>query len=345
MVAKFPQGSPGETSAVLHLPLPTSQTLATYENQPAGASRSRVHRLVPVLPPTINGHGPLAWKPPSMTSSSDLEAMKAETVVETGSENTPDVQHPTLAAKPAGNSLIKHVVAFLGEFFGTFIFLWTAFVIAQIANQLPDIPAAGQGSSPGQLLMISFGFGFGVMVGVFIFFRVSGGNLNPAVTLTLVLAKAVPPVRGVVMVVAQMIAGMAAAGAASAMTPGEIAFTNGLGGGASRSRGVFIEAFATALLCLTVLFLAVEKAKATFMAPFVIGIALFLGHLIAVYYTGAGLNPARSFGPCIAASSFPDYHWIYWVGPLLGSVIAFGIWKTFKVLEYELVNPGQDSDK
>lgn len=342
---KISKGSLGDPSAVLHLQVPIRQTLASHENHFAGASRSRIYRLALFLAPTINGHGPLAGKPPSMTSSSDLEAMKAETIVETGSENVPDVQHPTLAAKPAGNSLIKHVVAFLGEFFGTFIFLWTAFVIAQIANQLPDIPAAGQGSSPGQLLMISFGFGFGVMVGVFIFFRVSGGNLNPAVTLTLVLAKAVPPVRGVVMVVAQMIAGMAAAGAASAMTPGEIAFTNGLGGGASRSRGVFIEAFATALLCLTVLFLAVEKAKATFMAPFVIGIALFLGHLIAVYYTGAGLNPARSFGPCIAASSFPDYHWIYWVGPLLGSVIAFGIWKTFKVLEYELVNPGQDSDK
>lgn len=283
-----------------------------------------------------------------MSTSSDIEAMKAETVVEGasqgGSENIPDAQHPTLVAKPAGNSLTNHIVAFLGEFFGTFIFLWTAFVIAQIANQLPDIPPAGQGSSPGQLIMISFGFGFGVMVGVFIFFRVSGGNLNPAVTLTLVLAKAVPPIRGVVMVVAQMIAGMAAAGAASAMTPGEIAFANSLGGGASRSRGVFIEAFATALLCLTVLFLAVEKARATFMAPFVIGIALFLGHLIAIYYTGAGLNPARSFGPCIAASSFPNYHWIYWVGPILGSVIAFVIWKVFKILEYETCNPGQDSD-
>ena len=44
-----------------------------------------------------------------------------------------------------------------------------------------------------QLIMISFGFGFGVMMGVFMFFRVSGGNLNPAVTLTLVLAQAVPP--------------------------------------------------------------------------------------------------------------------------------------------------------
>ena len=63
--------------------------------------------------------------------------------------------------------------------------------------------------------------------------------MNPAVTLTLVLAQAVPPIRGLFMMVAQMIAGMAAAGAASAMTPGPIAFTNGLGGGASKARGVF----------------------------------------------------------------------------------------------------------
>lgn len=175
--------------------------------------------------------------------------------------------------------------------------------------------------------MISFGFGFGVMVGVFLFFRVSGGNLNPAVTLSLVLAGAVSPLRGAIMGVSQLIGGMAAAGAASAMTPGKVLFANALGGGCSRSRGVFIEAFATALLCLSVLFTAVEKSRVTFMAPFVIGIALMLGHLIAVYYTGAGLNPARSFGPCVAARSFPNYHWIYWVGPFLGSGIAFGIWK------------------
>lgn len=246
--------------------------------------------------------------------------------------------------QPESASAIKnHTIAFLGEFFGTFIFLWTAFMIAQIANQDPAITATG--STPSQLIMISFGFGFGVMVAVFMFFRVSGGNLNPAVTLSLVLAGCIGPVRGVIMFAAQMIAGMAAAGAASAMTPGDIAFANGLGGGCSKARGVFIEAFATALLCLAVLFMAVEKARVTFMAPFVIGVALFLGHLISVYYTGAGLNPARSFGPCIAAKSFPDYHWIYWVGPFLGSAIAFGIWKIFKVLNYETCNPGQDADQ
>ncbi|KAK6462468.1 aquaporin [Scheffersomyces coipomensis] len=255
-----------------------------------------------------------------------------------------DSYDPKLDSSITASPLKNHLIAFLGEFFGTFIFLWTAFVIAQIANQDPNIPKAGHGSEPQQLIMISFGFGFGVMMAVFMFYRVSGGNLNPAVTLTLVLAQAIPPVRGAIMILAQMVAGMAAAGAASAMTPGPIAFANSLGGGASKSQGVFIEAFGTTILCLTVLLMAVEKHKATFIAPFAIGIALFLGHLICVYYTGAGLNPARSFGPCVASRSFPDYHWIYWVGPILGSVISFGIWKILKVLNYETCNPGQDAD-
>lgn len=236
----------------------------------------------------------------------------------------------------------NHLVVALGEFVGTFMFLWSAFVIAQIANQ--DTSVKEPGSHPSQLIMIAFGFGFSLMFAVFIFFRVSGGNLNPAVTLTLVLAKAVPPLRGAIMMLSQLIAGMAAAGAASAMTPGPIAFANGLGGGCSKSRGLFLEAFGTAILCTTVLFMAVEKHRATFMAPLAIGVALFIGHLICVYYTGAGLNPARSFGPCVAARSFPVYHWIYWVGPFIGSLISFGIWKILHILEYQYVNPGQDAD-
>ncbi|ODV82133.1 aquaporin [Suhomyces tanzawaensis NRRL Y-17324] len=268
-----------------------------------------------------------------MTASSEIDH-ESQKPIETY-ERKADAQVTASAWK-------NHLIAVLGEFFGTFIFLWTAFMIAQIANQDPNIPE--NGSDPSQIIMISFGFGFGVMVGVFMMFRVSGGNLNPAVTLTLVLAQAIPPVRGAIMMVTQMIAGMAAAGAASAMTPGPIAFANALGGGASRSQGVFIEAFGTCILCLTVLLMAVEKHRATFMAPFAIGIALFVGHLICIYYTGAGLNPARSFGPAVASRSFPNYHWIYWVGPALGAVIAFAIWKALKLLNYETCNPGQDAD-
>lgn len=56
------------------------------------------------------------------------------------------------------------------------------------------------------------------------------------------------------------------------------------------------------------------------------------------------MNPARSFGPCVVLREFEDYHWIYWVGPLLGSLLASGFYKFVKFLQYETVVPGQDSD-
>lgn len=239
----------------------------------------------------------------------------------------------------------NHLIAVIGEFCGTFLFLLFAELICQIANQSPDIPEPGDGSYPPQLTMIALGFGFSVMVCVFIFYRISGGQLNPAVTLTLALVKAISPVRAALLMVTQIIAGAAAAGAVSAMTPGPIVFNNALGGGASRSQGLFIELFATALLCTTVLFMAVEKHRGTYIAPLAIGIALFVGHLFAVYYTGAGLNPARSFGPNLAMRKFPSYHWIYWLGPFMGSGVSAGLHYLLKFLNYETCNPGQDDSE
>jgi aquaporin related protein len=67
--------------------------------------------------------------------------------------------------------------------------------------------------------------------------------------------------------------------------------------------------FLTTLLVFTICMLAVEKHKATFLAPVGIGIALFVAELAGVYFTGGSLNPARSFGPCVVLKSFPGYHW------------------------------------
>ena len=98
------------------------------------------------------------------------------------------------------------------------------------------------------------------------------------------------------------------------------------------------------MLILTILMLAVEKHKATFLAPVGIGLALFIAELGGVYYTGGSLNPARSFGPCVANEYFPSEHWIYWVGPCLGALLASGFYWFIKSLEYEGANPGQDFD-
>lgn len=63
-----------------------------------------------------------------------------------------------------------------------------------------------------------------------------------------------------------------------------------------------------------------------------------------VFYTGGSLNPARSFGPDVINGKFDGYHWIYWVGPALGSLIAVVFYRLMKTLEYETANPGQDFD-
>lgn len=100
----------------------------------------------------------------------------------------------------------------------------------------------------------------------------------------------------------------------------------------------------TAELVFTILMLAKEKHRSTFIAPVGIGLALFVAEMVGVYYTGGSLNPARSFGPCVIAGSFDPEHWIYWVGPGMGCLFAIAFYKFIKTLEYEMANPGQDGD-
>ena len=40
--------------------------------------------------------------------------------------------------------------------------------------------------------------------------------------------------------------------------------------------------------------------------------------------------------------NFPGYHWIYWVGPLLGSLLASGFYHLLVLVKWENINPGQD---
>jgi aquaporin rerated protein, other eukaryote len=155
---------------------------------------------------------------------------------------------------------------------------------------------------------------------------------------------AVPWLRGGLVFVAQMLGSMTSAGVVLALFPGPLAVTTALGGGTNLAQGLFIEMFLTSMLVFTILMLAVEKHKATYLAPVGIGLALFIAELGGVYYTGGSLNPARSFGPCVANADFPSEHWIYWVGPMLGAMLAAGFYWFIKSLEYQGANPGQDFD-
>lgn len=149
--------------------------------------------------------------------------------------------------------------------------------------------------------------------------------------------------RGLLVFPCQILGGIAASGVVSALFPGPLLVNVSLGAGTSVVQGLFIEMFLTIQFLMVIMMLAVEKHRATFLAPLGIGLTLFICHLTAVYYTGCGVNPARATGPYVVTGGWPGYFWIYWLGPFLGAFVAAGAFKMFKLLGYETANPGQDS--
>ena len=235
----------------------------------------------------------------------------------------------------------NHFIAMCGEFVGTVLFLYFALSGAQVANSVNT--SSGQsiaetGSNPQQLQYIALSFGFSLAVNAWVFFRISGGLFNPAVTFGMCLIGALPWVRGGLLFITQILGGMAAAALVSCMFPGELNVRTTLGGGTTVVQGLFIEMFLTAQLVFTIFMLAAEKHKGTFIAPVGIGLSLFIAELTGVFFTGGSLNPARSFGPAVVDLKFASYHWIYWLGPVLGSIVAAGFYKFIKILEYETVS-------
>ncbi|KAI1348173.1 aquaporin-like protein [Xylaria sp. FL0043] len=220
------------------------------------------------------------------------------------------------------------LVAATSEFVGTFWFLFFGYAgQLMVKDQATTTPGLG----PSATFYVSFAW-------------ISGGFFNPAVTFGLSLAGRLPWMRTAIFVPAQLIACMCAGAVVKVLFPGDIASLNTtLAPGVNIAQGLFAEMFFTSYLVFVVLILAVEKSRDTFIAPIGIGLALFVAEIPGVYYTGGSLNPARSFGCAVAAPSFPGYHWIYWVGPGLGAVLAAGYYRFVKFCHYEEVNPGQDA--
>ncbi|KAK0543426.1 Aquaporin-1 [Tilletia horrida] len=246
----------------------------------------------------------------------------------------------------------NEIVAGLAEFVGTFLFLLFAYGIAtqagqqQLSQSTSTQTANGGGGAldTNQLLFSSLGFGFSLAINAWVFFRVSGGLFNPAVTLGLFLAGAVSWYRAISLTIIQFVSAIAAAGVSQLITPGGINARTKLGGGTTVAQGFFIEMFSTGLLMLTIFLLAGEKHKGTFLAPVGIGLALFIAELYATGLTGGSLNPARTLGPDVIAASFEGSTWIYYAGPYVGAIIAFSIYWLLKFFNYQTAVEGQDSD-
>ncbi|XP_014560838.1 hypothetical protein COCVIDRAFT_88179 [Bipolaris victoriae FI3] len=219
------------------------------------------------------------------------------------------------------HTLRTEAAAFIGEFIGTFMFLSLAFTGTQIAlNAAGSKELSGSGDplpDVAKLLYIAFAFGASLAINVAIFADISGGKF---VTIALYLTRKIHWHRATQTIISQLLASIAASAFTSALLPGPLTIATTLSPSISLTRGLFLEALVTSQLILTILMLEGGWAK-----PMYIGASLFVAHVCSVYYTGASLNPARSFGPAVVGG-FTGYHWIYWVGPLLGSAVASAVY-------------------
>jgi len=93
------------------------------------------------------------------------------------------------------NKVRNHFIAMAGEFCGTFLFLFFAFSATQVANAATSNAASNtanggnggisQTPNTSALAFIALAFGFSLAVNAWVFFRISGGLFNPAVSMAI----------------------------------------------------------------------------------------------------------------------------------------------------------------
>ncbi len=214
------------------------------------------------------------------------------------------------------------------EFVGTFtlIFIGAGAICADQFMKAGSPGAAGMG-----LLAIAAAHGLAIGIMVSAVGHISGGHLNPAVTIGAWVTKRMNTMEALLYWVAQLAGATAAAYLLTALIPEDTwravsLGTPALAAGFTRTSGMILEAVLTFLLVWVVFATAVDERGAFGkIAGFAIGLTVMMAILVGGPFTGAAMNPARAFGPALAAN-FWTAHGVYWVGPLLGGALAGAIY-------------------
>ncbi|GAB1606382.1 aquaporin-4-like [Argonauta hians] len=204
--------------------------------------------------------------------------------------------------------------ATFAEFLATFLFVFAG--------------CASVNADPTNAVQIALCFGLAIMAMVQMVGHISGGHINPAVTIAMAVVFNITPVRALFYIIAQCVGAIVGAfflkGISISGSPLGVTSLSGINAG----QGFAVELFFTFIL-VAVIFATVDPNRTHFgNASIAIGLTVTLSHLAALHLTGSSINPARSLGSAAAANSWKD-HWVYWVGPILGGCAAALLYKYF----------------
>lgn len=201
--------------------------------------------------------------------------------------------------------------AVLAEFYGTMFFVFFG-LGASLRSSM-------------NVLQVAFCFGLAAATMIQSIGHVSGGHINPAVTFAYLIGSQMSLFRAVFYVLAQSLGGLAGAAVLYGVTPpnvrGNLAL-NTLQPGISLGMATTMEVFLSLQLVVCIFAVTDERRNGRLgSAAVAIGFSVLMGHLLGMYYTSTGMNPARSLAPAVIIRNFVN-HWVYWVGPLLGGGIG-----------------------
>ena len=159
---------------------------------------------------------------------------------------------------------------------------------------------------------------------------ISGGHLNPAVTVGLLAARRIDPVSAAAYIATQLVAAVAAALLVRALLPGpavKVAMVGApvIASSVSLGQAIGIELVLTFFLVSAVFGTAVSP-DAPRVGGFGIGLVLLFDILVGGPLTGAAMNPARAFGPAAVAGVWVG-QLVYWIGPIVGGLLAAVLWE------------------
>lgn len=203
---------------------------------------------------------------------------------------------------------------YLAELVGTFIlvFFGSMSVLAAAATEGPV------------MTIVPLGFGLGLLAAIFAVGHVSGGHFNPAVTLAMWLDKRTTTSDLIGYWIGQIVGGVLAS-VVVLLVADSAAVESTINRHTSSGSGLVLEGVLTLVFVLVIL---ASTRKAPALAGIVISLTLVAVHLAGIPFSGASVNPARSFGPALIGGDFGGF-WIYIVGPFAGAAGAWVFWRMF----------------
>jgi len=252
-----------------------------------------------------------------------------------------------------GEDTNQYVREFLAEMLGTFaLVIFGDGAVAQVV-----LGNGGNGGAFfGGFLNICIGYGLALMIGICISGGVSGGHLNPAVTIAMAAIRKLKPIQVPIYMAAQYIGAFLAALVLWGEYADAIKMVEGSGNYSSLTQGIFASYPNFPLEQVSTLSLAMDQILGTAMllliilavtdsnnmniqsslVPIIIGLGLTAIHLSFGLNAGSAINPARDFSPrlltLIAGWKEPfkaanSWFWIPWLLPHIGGVLGAGLYK------------------